>query len=135
MNPIRGRTDLTCKHIRGCRHVPRDHEAMTAARGGADVSRKHRSKNATASKAATVGPMDAHVARPSTARTAREIENDLLGVLLYCSIVFNILDTPTFRAFLKNWVAGMKNVPSRRSLSTTVLERVLLASAAVATSA
>lgn len=137
--PIRGRMDLMCKHILGCRHVPRDHKAMTAARAGAHVARKHlkssKGSGAASSEAATVGPMNAHVARPFSARMTRELEQELLGVLLYCSIAFSILDSPPFCAFLKKWVAGMKAVPSRRSMSNTVLERVLSSLVAISTAA
>eukprot|EP00170_Pyropia_yezoensis_P002457 contig_10283_g2461 len=65
----------------------------------------------------------------------RKFEQELLGVLLYCSITFNILESTPFRAFLKKWVAGMKAVPSRRSTSTTVLQRVLSGVAAISTAA
>lgn len=138
--PLQGRTDVLCKHIIGCKHVPLDHEAMTAARTGADMARKHHKRNCTGAVGATseagqVGSLYAHLVRPFTPRMTQEFEQYLLGVLLHCSIAFTILDSLPFRAFMMKWVSGLKAIPRRRAMSTTVLTRVLLAWAAVKSAA
>ena len=63
--------------------------------------------------------------RNYSARQLREFEIDLLGVMLFSSIAFNLLDSLFFRGFIRKWMPGIKVVPMRHAKAGPVLERLL----------
>jgi len=89
--------------------------------------RKHRRRVAESTvgvgSSLTMGPMDRHVARAFSPRMKREFEDDLLEALLFSSLPFNVLESPVSRGLFTKWVSGLDSLPTRRGMSTVVLQR------------
>jgi len=124
---IHGRLDAMPSHLRDCLAAPVD--VRSVASESSDSGRKHRrlagSIPRTPGDGAVVGPMDALIPRTYSARHEPEFELDLLRVLLFSSIAFNILDGPPFRVMLRKRMPGIKRIPRRRAMSGPVLQRLL----------
>jgi len=73
----------------------------------------------------TGGRIEGYLPRPYPARETRRFGQDLLGVLLFFSMAFNVLDAEPFRIIFHKWMPGLKVLPTRRAMSGTVLQRLL----------
>jgi len=113
-------------HLRDCLAALAD--VRSVASESSDSGRKHRRLAGiiprTPGDGAVFGRVDALIPRTYSARQERDFELDLLRVLLFSSIAFSILDAPPFRA-LRNWMPGIKRIPSRRAMSGPVLQRLI----------
>ena len=99
--------------------------------------RKHRRRDASVGGGGghinSLGPMDAHLPRPFSPPKTREIQTDLLGVLLFSAAAPNFIDSPVLRYFLLKWVPCLKTLPTRETLSGPVLDRLVADCVAAAT--
>jgi len=125
---VNGRPDSMCHHLKRCSWAPMEvkNEASEAGEG----LRKHRRllrdcPPVPSSDESTGGRIEGYLPRPYSVRETRLFEQDLLGVLLFCSIAFNVLDAEPFRILFRKWMPGRKVLPTRRAMSGTVLQRLL----------
>jgi len=126
--PISGRVDTMYSHVASCLAVPPEDREAAAVAG--KLERQHRTLATNANPRAAgpgvvVGLMDALVPRNYSAKQSQDFETDLLKWMLFSRISYNLLESPLFRSFIRKWMPGIKNIPTRHAMSSTVLERLL----------
>lgn len=75
----------------------------------------------------SIGPMDTNLPCPFSLAKTRALQDDLLGVILFSAVAFNVIDSPVLRLVLLERLPGLKSLPTRRTLSCPVLDRLLTA--------
>jgi len=115
-------------HIASCLVVPQEDREAAAVAG--NLERQHRrlaidDKAVAAGPGVVLGPMDALVSRNYSVKQSQDFETDLLKWMLFSSIAYNLLESALFRSFVRKWIPGIKSIPTRHAMSSTVLERLL----------
>lgn len=126
--PINGRVDTMYSHVASCLAVPPEDREAAAVAG--KLERQHRtlatdSNSGAAGPGVVVGPMDALVPRNYSAKQSQDFETEMLKWMLFSCIAYNLLESPLFHSFIRKWIPGIKNIPTRHAMSSTVLERLL----------
>jgi len=126
--PINRRVDTMYYLFPSCLAVPlEDREAASVA---GELELQHRTLASNASLGAegpgvVFGPMDALVSPNYSASQTEDFETDLLKWMLFSCIAYDLLESPLFRLLIHKWMPGIKNIPKRHAVSSTVLERLL----------